>query len=386
MPATQKPLLFTPATFRGVTLPNRIVLAPMQMYAARNGEIQDWHLHHLVKFAQGGFGTVFTEALVVEERGRNTYGDAGVWSDRHVPGLRRLAHELRSYGVIPAAQLFHAGPKASRQRPWEGYGPLGAEEAGRGEKPWQPVAPTAEAKVEGWHPPRALEAGEIERVIAAFADGARRCEEAGFDVLEVHGAHGYLVHSFYSPLGNDRQDEFGGDRQGRMRFAVEVARAVRRHWPERKPLFFRLSCIDDAEGGWSIEDTVVLAAALREAGVDLIDCSSGGIGAPPTLKPVARPHGFQVPFADRVRRELTMATMAVGLIRTARHAESILAEGSADLVCIAREALYNPNWGVHAALDLMGDDGYELWPKQYGWWLSRRERNLRLLAGEEAAE
>ena len=171
-----------------------------------------------------------------------------------------------------------------------------------------------------------------------------------------------------------------------MRFAVEVARAIRREWPERKPLFFRLSCIDDAEGGWSIEDTLVLVQALRDAGVDLIDCSSGGIGAPPTLKPVARPHGFQVPFAERVRRETGIATMAVGLIREARHAEAILAEQRADLVCIAREALYNPNWGVHAALELLGDEGYDLWPKQYGWWLSRRARNLRLLASEEAAE
>jgi 2,4-dienoyl-CoA reductase-like NADH-dependent reductase (Old Yellow Enzyme family) len=382
--ATQAPLLFTPATFRGITVPNRIVLAPMQMYAAENGFIAEWHLHHLVKFAQGGFGTVFTEALAVEERGRNTYGDCGVWSDAHVAGLRRLADTLRAYGAVPAAQLWHAGPKASRQKPWEGYGPLGAAEAERDETPWQPVAPSGEAKVEGWHRPRALELGEVEAVIARFGEGARRCAEAGFDILEVHAAHGYLVHSFYSPLGNDRRDVFGRDRAGRMRFAVEVARSVRRHWPERKPVFFRLSCIDDAEGGWDLADTVALATALKAEGVDLIDCSSGGIGAPPTLKPVARPHGFQVPFADHVRRETGLATMAVGLIRHAEHAESILRDGSADLICVAREALFNPHWGVQAALALMGDEGYALWPKQYGWWLSRRARNLRLLEAGDA--
>lgn len=372
--------LFSPFSLRGLSLRNRAVLAPMQMYAAEEGRVQPWHHHHLAKFALGGFGLVFTEALAVERRGRNTYGDLGVWSDAQVEGLQQLAETIRAAGAVPAAQLWHAGPKASRQRPWDGYGPLGAAEAARGEGAWQPVAPVAEAKVAGWHQPQALSEVEVGEVIAAFGEGARRCHEAGYALLEVHGAHGYLVHSFYSPLGNDRSDAFGGGREGRMRFALEVARAIRRHWPEEKPLLFRLSCIDDEDGsGWTLEDTLVFAARLREQGVDMIDCSSGGIGAPPTLKAAARPHGFQVPYAARVRAETGMPTMAVGLIRHAQHAEEILNRGQADLICIAREALHNPHWPLHAALELEGEAGYRHWPPQYGWWLQRRARNLALL-------
>ncbi len=375
--------LFSPFSLRGLTLRNRAVLAPMQMYGAVEGAVQPWHHHHLAKYGLGGFGMVFTEALAVERRGRNTYGDMGVWSDDFVPGLRALADTIRASGAVPAAQLWHSGPKASRQRPWEGYGPLGETEAARGETAWQPVAPVPEAKVEGWHQPKALDETEALEVAAAFGEGARRCLEAGYELLEVHAGHGYLVHSFYSPLGNDRQDSFGRDREGRMRFPIEVARAIRRHWPEDKPLLFRLSCVDGDDGlGWSLEDSVVLAARLREVGVDMIDCTSGGVGAPPTLKAVVRPHGFQVPYADRIRREIAMPTMAVGLIRHAQHAEEILAAGQADLICIAREALFNPHWPLHAALELEGEAGYRHWPPQYGWWLQRRARNLERIDRE----
>lgn len=373
--------LHSPYSLRGLTLRNRAVLAPMQMYGAVEGVPQPWHHHHLAKFAVGGFGLVFTEALAVERRGRNTYGDMGVWSDDHVPGLKALADTIRDSGAVPAAQLWHAGPKASRQRPWEGYGPLGEAEAARGETPWQPVAPVAEAKVEGWHQPQALSEAEAMEVAGAFGEGARRCQEAGYELLEVHAGHGYLVHSFYSPLGNDRSDGFGGGLEGRMRFPIEVARAIRRHWPDDKPLLFRLSCVDDHEEnrGWSIEDSIVLAGRLRAVGVDMIDCTSGGVGAPPTLKAAVRPHGFQVPYAERIRREIDMPTMAVGLIRHATHAESILAEERADLICIAREALFNPQWPLQAALELEGDEGYRHWPPQYGWWLQRRARYLERL-------
>jgi len=376
--------LLSPFTLRGLTVRNRAVLAPMQMYGAVEGVPQPWHHHHLAKFAMGGFGLVFTEALAVERRGRNTYGDMGVWSDGHVPGLKALADTVRDCGAVPAAQLWHAGPKASRQRPWEGYGPLGEAEAKLGETPWQPVAPVPEAKVEGWHQPRALSEEEAMEVAAAFGEGARRCHEAGYELLEVHAGHGYLVHSFYSPLGNDRQDGFGRDREGRMRFPIEVAKAIRSRWPEEKPLLFRLSCVDDHDEnrGWSIEDTIVLASRLREVGVDMIDCTSGGVGAPPTLKAVVRPHGFQVPYAERIRHAIDMPTMAVGLIRHAAHAEAILAEGRADLICIAREALHNPHWPLHAALELEGEEGYRCWPPQYGWWLQRRQRYLERLERE----
>ncbi|WGF87850.1 NADH:flavin oxidoreductase/NADH oxidase [Marinivivus vitaminiproducens] len=379
--------LFAPFSLRNARLGNRSVLAPMQMYMAEAGIVQDWHVHHLAKYAVGGFGLVFTEALAVEERGRNTYGDLGVWHDGQIDGLRRLADAVRMHGAVPAAQLWHSGPKAARQRPWEGYGPLGAAEAERGEAPWQPVAPSGEAKVTGWHAPRALTEAEVAGVIEAFAQGARRCLEAGFDVIEVHAGHGYLVHSFYSPLGNDRDDAFGGSLDRRMRFPVEVARAIRRFWPEDKPLFFRLSCIDDAPDGWSLEDSIELAAHLKAEGVDLIDCSSGGIGAPPTLGSAPRPHGFQVPFAATLRAATGMPTMAVGLIRHAAHAEAILAEGHADLICIAREALFNPHWPLQAAVALEGEAGYRRWPASYGWWLERRARNLaKLDAAANAGE
>lgn len=375
--------LFSPFKLRGVSIRNRTVLAPMQMYSGKEGQVQPWHHHHLAKFALGGFGVVFTEALAVERRGRNTYGDLGVWNDNQVDGLRQLADTIREGGAVPAAQLWHSGPKASRQRPWEGYGPLGAEEAARGETAWEPVAPVSGAKVEGWHPSRGLGEPEVAEVIEAFGQGARRCLDAGYQMIEVHAAHGYLVHSFYSPLGNDRDDAFGGDRERRMRFGLDVARSIRRHWPERLPLLFRLSCVDDDEGkGWTLDDSVEFSRRLREEGVDMIDCSSAGIGAPPTLKVAARPHGYQVPYAERIRRDLGMPTMAVGLIRHARHADSIVAEGRADLICIAREALHNPHWPLHAALELEGDAGYRHWPDQYGWWLKRRARNLALLEAE----
>ncbi|MGE0851826.1 MAG: NADH:flavin oxidoreductase/NADH oxidase [Hyphomicrobiaceae bacterium] len=370
--------LLKPWRCRGVELKNRMVLAPMQVYTGRDGFPTEWHHHHLAKYALGGFGTVFTEALIVSPEGRNTYGDLGIWSDDFIAPLKKIADLLRSLGVTPATQLVHCGPKASRQRPWEGYGPLGEAEAKRGEPPWQPVAPSPTARVAGWHGPLELTIPDIKRIVQAFADGARRCAAAGFDVLDIHGAHGYLLHSFYSPLGNDRTDAYGGSRQNRMRLVLEVAEAVRSEWPTDKPLFMRLSCIDGEEGGWSIEDTVALSAELVARGVDLIDCSSRGIGLSPTARVLSRIPGFQVPFADRVRKEAEVPAMAVGLIMTGSQAESILREGRADLICIAREALRNPHWALHAVQELGGDTGWVLWPPQYGWWLSRRAEQLRL--------
>jgi 2,4-dienoyl-CoA reductase-like NADH-dependent reductase (Old Yellow Enzyme family) len=386
--SSRAPLLLQPYEIREVRLKNRMVLAPMQMYSAKDGFASEWHVSHLAKFAVGGFGTVFTEALCVEPRGRNTYGDMGIWSDDFIPSLRRIADTIRACGAVPATQLVHCGPKAGRQRPWEGYGPLGAAEAARGEPAWQPVAPSAEAKAEGWHKTKLASRRDIQDIIDAFANGARRCAEAGFDILDIHGAHGYLIHSFYSPLGNDIEGEYGGDRAQRMRFALEIAEAVRANWPDDKPIFYRLSCVDGADvGGWAIEDTVVLAKELQERGIDLIDCSSGGIGLSPTAKIVARQPMFQVPYSERVRRDCPgLATIAVGLITEAEQAESILRNGQADLVMIAREALYNPNWALQAAVKLGGDPQFnESWPPQYGWWLYRRARTLELGKQERAA-
>ncbi len=370
------PRILQPFSVRDVHLKNRLVLAPMQMYVGKDGFLTDWHVQHLAKYAVGGFGTIFTEGLCVNKRGRNTYGDLGIWSDEFIPSLAHLADTLRSLGATPAAQLLHTGPKACRQRPWEGYGMLAAEQLARGETHWTPLAPSAERKNPGWLAPEKATTDDIQAVIDAFAAAARRCDAAGFDILEVHGAHGYLIHSFYSPLANDMAPPYGGSREGRMRLALEIAQACREHWPAHKPLFYRLSCVDRAEenSGWSLDDSVVLAAELRKCGVDLIDCSSGGIGRFSTAQVMRREPLFQVPYAARIRADNPgLPTMAVGLITQARQAEDILARGQADLVMLAREALFNPHWPLQAAVELGGDDYFErIWPPQYGWWLHRR--------------
>jgi len=238
-------LLFQPLTLRGVTFLNRVVIAPMQMYkAAPAGCATDWHFQHLAKYAVGGAGTVMTEALIVDSVGRNTYGDLGIWSDDHIAPLARIAAFLQDEGALAVAQLHHAGPKSSRQRPWEGLGPLGKAEAARGEPPWQPVSSMGDASVQGWHQPRAMSLDEIQRLLDAYAAGARRVNQAGFDVLDIHAAHGYLLHSFLSPVANQRHDSYGGDLAGRMRLVLEIAEVLRTEWPAGKPLSFRLSCVD----------------------------------------------------------------------------------------------------------------------------------------------
>lgn len=372
------PMLFTPYALRKARGRNRIVLSPMQMYVAENGFANDWHFQHLAKYAVGGWGIVFTEVLVVEPCGRNTHGDLGIWRDDHVPALRRIAGFLRAQGAVPAAQIGHCGPKAARQRPWEGLQALSATDAARGEPPWTPVGAVAEPSAPGYRVPHALAPDEIPPIVEAFGQAARRCDEAGFDVLEVHAAHGYLIHSFLSPINNTRRDSYGGDMAGRMRLAFEVAEAVRGRWPEPKALSFRLSCSDLVEGGWSIEDTCTLAGELRARGVDVIDCSAGGIRGANTLvnqqlrKRRMRP-GFQVSLAARVRRAIGMPTVAVGLILYPEQAEQIIRRGQADLLAIAREALFNPHWPLQTAVKLGVDPEWQLWPPQYGWWLHQRE-------------
>jgi 2,4-dienoyl-CoA reductase-like NADH-dependent reductase (Old Yellow Enzyme family) len=375
-------LLFQPIDLREVKARNRVVVSPMCQYSARDGHVTDWHLVHLGKFAQGGAGIVFVEATAVEARGRITHGDTGIWSDAHVEGLARIAAFVRSQGALPALQLAHAGRKASMARPWHGNGPLTPDDVARGDKPWTIVAPADNPIDTGWLKPHPLSKNELGEVRDAFAAGARRAEKAGFDVLEVHAAHGYLLHTFLSPLSNVRTDEYGGSREGRMRFPLEVVRAVREAWPKGKPLFVRVSSIDDVEGGWSIDDTVVFARELKKAGADVVDCSSGGIQGSATAATkmlLPRVPGFQLPFAEKIRKEARMATMAVGLILTPQQAEEALQAGRADLIAIGREALFDPNWPLHAAQALGADAGMERWPVQYGWWLTRRESLLRKL-------
>ena len=374
--------LFTPIRLRGVEAKNRIVVSPMCQYSAHDGHVTDWHLVHLGKFAQGGAGIVFMEATAVESRGRITHGDTGIWDDAHIPGLSRIAAFIREQKALPAIQIAHAGRKASMARPWYGNGPLTPADLERGDRPWPIVAPSAKPLDQGYAAPRAFSAEDFAEVKKAFTDAARRAHAAGFEVLEVHAAHGYLLHSFLSPIANERSDEYGGARENRMRFPLDVVRAVRDAWPQDKPLFVRVSSIDDVEGGWSLEDTLALARKLKEAGVDVVDCSSGGIAgsataATRTLLP--RVPGFQLPFAEAIRKEAKLATMAVGLILTAEQAEEALRAGRADLIAVGREALYDPNWPLHAARALGADPEMGRWPVQYGWWLTRRESLLRKL-------
>jgi 2,4-dienoyl-CoA reductase-like NADH-dependent reductase (Old Yellow Enzyme family) len=370
------PLLFQPIELRGVRLRNRIVISPMCQYSARDGTVTDWHLVHLGKFAQGGAGAVFMEATAVEKRGRITHGDTGIWDDAHIAGLRKIVDFLKSQGSVPAIQLAHAGRKASMARPWYGNGPLTQADFDRGERPWSTIAPTDAPIDQTWITPRAMKEGDLQAVLTAYRNAARRAHAAGFEILELHAAHGYLLHTFLSPLSNP------GPLEARMRFALEVAAEVRQAWPDAKPLFVRVSSIDDVEGGWSLEDTLIFSKRLKTLGVDVIDCSSGGIlgsATAATRTLVKRVPGFQIPFAEEVRKAAGVKTMAVGLILTPQQAEEALQAGRADLIAIGREALYDPNWPLHAAAALGVDAQFERWPVQYGWWLTRREQLLKKL-------
>lgn len=375
-----QPLLFQPIELRGVRAKNRVVLSPMCQYSANAGHPTDWHLVNLGKFAQGGAGIVFIEAAAVEARGRITHGDVGIWDDAFIPGLKRITDFLKTQGALPAMQLAHAGRKASMARPWYGNGPLTQDDVARGELAWATVAPSDLPIDSAWLKPAQLSASDLDQLRDAYKQAARRSLLAGFEIIELHGAHGYLLHSFLSPLSNHRTDAYGGSRENRMRFPLEVASIVREAWPDDKPLFFRCSSVDDAEGGTQIDDTVALARELKVRGVDVIDCSSGGILGAATAaarSTLSRGPGFQIPFAERLRQESGLKSMAVGLILTARQAEAALQAGRADLIAIGREALYNPNWALHAALELGADPDFAMWPHQYGWWLTRRETVLR---------
>ena len=378
-----QPQLFTPIALRDVTARNRVIISPMCQYSADDGLANDWHLVHLGKFAQGGAGIVMTEAVAVVGEGRITHGDLGLWHDGQVAPLQRIANFLRANGAVPAIQLAHAGRKASMQRPWYGNAALTAEDVARGDRPWPIVAPSAIAMDEGWLVPRALDRDELAALRDSFAVAARRALAAGFDIVELHCAHGYLLHEFLSPLSNRRDDGYGGDRAGRMRFPLEVIEAVRAAWPAGRPLFVRVSAVDGIDGGIAIEDTIAFAREAKARGVDLIDCSSGGLMGSATAARLPRGYGFQVPFAAAVRAQAGIATMAVGLILHPRQAEDIVVKGEADIVAVGREALFDPNWPLHAELELGGktDSVFASWPKQYGWWLERREGGLRKLEG-----
>ena len=348
-------MLFDPFTIRGVTLRNRIGVSPMCQYSSRDGFADDWHLVHLGSRAVGGAGLIFTEAAAVEARGRISPHDLGLWKDGHIPALARVTDFLRAQGAVAGVQLAHAGRKASVARPWEG---------GRAVDPptgWSPIlAPSAVPFDDGFQTPVALSQVEIATIIDAFGGAARRADRAGFEVVEIHAAHGYLIHEFLSPISNLRDDLWGGTFENRIRFLIEIVRSVRRHWPDQRPLFVRLSTTDWlGADGWDITDSIALARRLRPEGVDLIDCSSGGIA--PRVPMDVGP-GYQTANAARIRAEAELPTAAVGVITSAAQADHVLRTGQADLVFLARAFLRDPYWPLHAAAEL---GQAATWPPQY---------------------
>ncbi len=369
-----QPLLFTPLRLRELTLKNRVVVAPMHQYSAVQGAPTDWHLMNAGRYAAGGAGLVILESTKIERRGCGTVGDLGLWDDAFVPQLARIVDFVHQCGAAAGIQLGHSGRKARTQRPWEGGKPLTrADAASQGVDDWDAwelVAPSALPADEGSPIPRALEREEIHAVAEAWGRAAARAHAAGFDVVEIHGAHGFLIHEFLSPLANQRTDEYGGSEEKRMRFALEVCERVRAHWPPGKPLFLRLSAEDDA--GWGTDQSVALAKLVKPMGVDVIDCSSGGILGKPPAGAAKPAYSYQVPYAEKIRKQGRIMTMAVGLIVHAEQAEGILQEGRADLVALAREMLYNPNWTLDAAQKLGCDAQFTLVPPPYRYWLARR--------------
>ncbi|MEO7725029.1 MAG: NADH:flavin oxidoreductase/NADH oxidase [Chthoniobacterales bacterium] len=337
--------LFSPLQMRDVQFRNRIVVSPMCQYSSEDGFANDWHLVHLGSRAVGGAALVFTEAAAVLEEGRISPEDLGIWKDAQIETLSRIFKFVAAHGALPGMQLAHAGRKASTSAPWKGGKPVGPNEKG-----WSPIfGPSPLPFVEGYQTPRELDRAGIERVRTAFADAARRAGEAGAKVLEIHAAHGYLLHSFLSPLSNQRTDDYGGSFANRIRFLCETTNAVRGVWPEKYPLFVRISSTDWTEGGWTGEDSVALARELKSLGVDLIDCSSGGNVAQAKI-PVGP--GYQLAFAAQIRREAGIATGAVGMITAPEQADQIIRMGEADLVLMARELLRHPYWPLNAARPL----------------------------------
>ena len=369
--------LFSPLTLRGLTLRNRTVVAPMCQYSAKGGMPNDWHFVHLGRFALGGFGLVILEATGVTPEGRISYGDLGLWKDEQIAPLAHIVDFLHSQGTAAGIQLGHAGRKAATPIWWRGdFNETDEEKALYGFETWVPVAPSAEAhsKSPNYQVPHALTLDEINATVQAFADATVRADKAGFDVVEIHGAHGYLISQFLSPLANHRTDQYGGSRENRMRFALEVSRALRAAWPADKPLFMRLSVTDGSPGGWGVEDSIALAAELDKIGVDVVHASSGGFdGYALKAAPL-----YQVPLAKALK-ESGVKTIAVGLINEPADAEEIIATGEADLVALARGALEDPNWPIHAHHILDGGgDAYDLWPRQARGRIKDKDRALGL--------
>jgi len=356
-------LLFSPIRLRDITLRNRVVVPPMHQYAAQDGGVTEWTMMNAGRFAAGGAGLVIVESTKVERRGCGTVGDLGLWDDRFIAGHRRLTDFIRACGSVPGIQLSHCGRKAKRTRPWEGGGPLTG--AAADDPDWTPVGPSAIPQGEGWDVPTALSLGQIAALTEAWIDAARRADQAGYDVIEIQACHGYLVHQFLSPMSNHRTDSYGGSFENRARLLLDILAGVRAVLPDGKPIFVRLSAVDDA--GWTLEDSVALSSILYDRGAEVIDCSAGGIGPRRAGGPSGQ--GYQVPYADTIRREAGGMTMAVGMIYDPQLEEQIVADGRADLVAVGRALLANPQWPLIAGQALGVSDPLDLVPPAQSYWL-----------------
>ena len=363
--------LFSSLKIKSKTFRNRVVLSPMCQYKAKDGIISDWHLQHYSRFAFSGLGAAFIEATGVSPEGRIGHGCTGIWSDDHVEGLSKIAKTFNQYDCLSGIQLAHAGRKASFLRPWDGASPI--TENDKIEPAWQTIGPSAIPINNSSPVPKEMTLEDINRVKEDFKNAAIRANIAGFDIIEIHGAHGYLLHSFFSPISNMRNDQYGGNFENRIRFAMEIIADIKSVWPENKPLFYRLSSIDAPGQGATIEDNVQLAKSLKIAGVDVIDCSSGGITGSPVLTKSKIIPGFQVPYSEKIKKEAEISSMAVGAIINADQANEIILNKRADLVAMGRELLADTQWVYKAATHFKLENAKSFLPDSYSFYLSRRD-------------
>ena len=366
--------LFSSFKIKSKSFRNRIVLSPMCQYKAKDGVISDWHFQHYSRFAFSGLGAAFVEATGVSPEGRIGHGCTGIWSDSHVEGLSKVAEIFNEYNCLSGIQLAHAGRKASYLRPWDGASPI--TENDKVEPAWQTIGPSAIPINNSSPVPKEMTVEDINKVREDFKKAAQRADKAGFDIIEIHGAHGYLLHSFFSPLSNQRNDQYGGSFENRIRFALEIIADIKSVWPDNKPLFYRLSSIDAPGQGANLEDNIKLAKSLKSVGVDVIDCSSGGITGSPVLTKSKIIPGFQVPYSEKIKKDAEISSMAVGAIISADQANEIISNKRADLVAMGRELLADTQWVYKAATYFNLENAKDYLPDSYSFYLSRRDEYL----------
>ncbi len=366
--------LFSSFKIKSKSFRNRIVLSPMCQYKAKDGVISDWHFQHYSRFAFSGLGAAFVEATGVSPEGRIGHGCTGIWSDSHVEGLSKVAKIFNEYNCLSGIQLAHAGRKASYLRPWDGASPI--TENDKVEPAWQTIGPSPIPINNSSPVPKEMTVEDINKVREDFKKAAQRADKAGFDIIEIHGAHGYLLHSFFSPLSNQRNDQYGGNFENRIRFAMEIIADIKSVWPDNKPLFYRLSSIDAPGQGANLEDNIMLAKSLKSVGVDVVDCSSGGITGSPVLTKSKIIPGFQVPYSEKIKKDAEISSMAVGAIISADQANEIISNKRADLVAMGRELLADTQWVYKAATYFNLENAKDYLPDSYSFYLSRRDEYL----------